>query len=528
MADAVKDVFPARFEKLAPREREIATLSCEGMTSAEIAERLGIKSASVRTTLHRVYAKLDISGLQELRSLADLEPSLACDDSVTDVLKCSDAPLLYEVSRSLVGMLAMFLFALLLALPNAASPGQSTLVERVVGLAAAIAACAVLWSISRRAHVIVSRIGFLLLSVLGDAAALLALGSNCSPVVIRLLPLERAAIDATAFFLLAIMMPLCFGWATTARKRTVGLLRAWVCAIAARAVVLSGGALFISVILGIFSFAASLLVIGSWRNSEREESPKAKKADRGYRVVAMGFLLGAVSGTFLLSVADNVAKLPVEVEALLILFILFGPLRRCSHPIKNAKSVFRSLLPVILVMTFLVIGGVPAAVMTFFLVAYYFGMNESQLLEMLVAVSVGLAASVMLAFFDDWLFRRSLFETYLVLIFTMISASEVGLLVITWLVRRDAEGDKAAVPPELAGNDLLLEKMDAFMVVAGCTAFQRDVVLSTAHGETARSIGERTGYSTATVKTTRAKAYKKLDVNNIEDFMKEVAGTTAV
>ena len=134
----------------------------------------------------------------------------------------------------------------------------------------------------------------------------------------------------------------------------------------------------------------------------------------------------------------------------------------------------------------------------------------------------------MLAFFDDWLFRRSLFETYLVLIFTMISASEVGLLVITWLVRRDAEGDKAAVPPELAGNDLLLEKMDAFMVVAGCTAFQRDVVLSTAHGETARSIGERTGYSTATVKTTRAKAYKKLDVNNIEDFMKEVAGTTAV
>ncbi len=61
---------PGPVEKLlAPRELQVAKLAAAGFDSSAIAERLAIKPATVRTTLHRVYGKLSIRSRDELRGL---------------------------------------------------------------------------------------------------------------------------------------------------------------------------------------------------------------------------------------------------------------------------------------------------------------------------------------------------------------------------------------------------------------------------------------------------------------------------
>lgn len=54
---------------LAPRELQVARLAAAGFDSSAIAERLAIKPATVRTTLHRVYGKLSIRSRDELRDI---------------------------------------------------------------------------------------------------------------------------------------------------------------------------------------------------------------------------------------------------------------------------------------------------------------------------------------------------------------------------------------------------------------------------------------------------------------------------
>jgi DNA-binding CsgD family transcriptional regulator len=56
-------------EDLTPREREIADLAAGDLPSREIAERLGITTRTVDNLLGRVYAKVGVSGRQELADL---------------------------------------------------------------------------------------------------------------------------------------------------------------------------------------------------------------------------------------------------------------------------------------------------------------------------------------------------------------------------------------------------------------------------------------------------------------------------
>ena len=53
-------------EGLTQREREVADLAAANLASREIAERLGITTRTVDNLLGRVYAKLGVSGRQEL------------------------------------------------------------------------------------------------------------------------------------------------------------------------------------------------------------------------------------------------------------------------------------------------------------------------------------------------------------------------------------------------------------------------------------------------------------------------------
>jgi DNA-binding NarL/FixJ family response regulator len=54
-------------EPLTPREREVAVLAAQGLTSPEIAQRLVLSARTVENHLHRGYAKLGVASRAELR-----------------------------------------------------------------------------------------------------------------------------------------------------------------------------------------------------------------------------------------------------------------------------------------------------------------------------------------------------------------------------------------------------------------------------------------------------------------------------
>ena len=49
-----------RLERLSPREREVAELVAEGLTNAEIAQRLVLAPDSVKKNVTRILTKLDL------------------------------------------------------------------------------------------------------------------------------------------------------------------------------------------------------------------------------------------------------------------------------------------------------------------------------------------------------------------------------------------------------------------------------------------------------------------------------------
>ncbi len=56
----------AKIDQLTPREREIASVACIGLTNKQIAERLSISEATVRHHLGAVFAKLGVATRSEL------------------------------------------------------------------------------------------------------------------------------------------------------------------------------------------------------------------------------------------------------------------------------------------------------------------------------------------------------------------------------------------------------------------------------------------------------------------------------
>ena len=59
--DARQPTRTRRQGALSPREREVLALVRDGATNAEIAEKLGIGSETVKTLLARIYVKLGVS-----------------------------------------------------------------------------------------------------------------------------------------------------------------------------------------------------------------------------------------------------------------------------------------------------------------------------------------------------------------------------------------------------------------------------------------------------------------------------------
>lgn len=57
---------PVLLDGLSPRERDVALLVAEGLGNREIAQRLGVKPATVASHLVRIYRKLHLGGRYDL------------------------------------------------------------------------------------------------------------------------------------------------------------------------------------------------------------------------------------------------------------------------------------------------------------------------------------------------------------------------------------------------------------------------------------------------------------------------------
>ena len=64
------DQIAYALDRLAPRERAVASLRLHGLSVNEVSERLGIKPSSVRTTMFRVYQKYEVSDFDSFRRTA--------------------------------------------------------------------------------------------------------------------------------------------------------------------------------------------------------------------------------------------------------------------------------------------------------------------------------------------------------------------------------------------------------------------------------------------------------------------------
>jgi DNA-binding CsgD family transcriptional regulator len=56
---------------LTPREREVALMAAQGMSSRQIADKLGVSVRTVDNQLGRVYTKLAVTGRRELAEVVD-------------------------------------------------------------------------------------------------------------------------------------------------------------------------------------------------------------------------------------------------------------------------------------------------------------------------------------------------------------------------------------------------------------------------------------------------------------------------
>jgi DNA-binding CsgD family transcriptional regulator len=62
---------PDALRELTPQQRQIIRLASEGLTNAQIGERLFLSPRTVGSHLHRSYPKLGVTGRHQLRDVID-------------------------------------------------------------------------------------------------------------------------------------------------------------------------------------------------------------------------------------------------------------------------------------------------------------------------------------------------------------------------------------------------------------------------------------------------------------------------
>ena len=524
----------AIFDRLAPREREIAELSCNGLTSSEVAERLGIKPSSVRTTLHRVYAKLNVTNLLELKKLASNVDAIGPVEPVQERLHGSVASFAEELSRSVVVISLLFLLSLFIALPNTASDYESTLTERLVCMGLALLVCSLFYrAIKNRLQKIRSSVQPAAAVFVG-AMVLLALVLNQGRIFSRFDVLLRMAVDLLSFILLLVAMwaeCVCFfgrhGSAAQFREFIVEVGIIAVCSRVACFVADDENVVIIAAAVIVCSCIASLFV-GTASSIETTQEENFVEIDGMGRIVGLviGLFLGVLFGFSALSIGEQAAGAFIALEACLL--ESFFSARISFNRGGGIRAVFTAMVP------FAIVGVVLAL----------FGMDDQIVSSMVLCVAVfRIGASVI---GDDLLFKRvvacmgigllfavfflngtleslptELFAAASVSLFTIAFA---GLLLSAMFFRKELAEREAYSLRESDGFEKALSVLDARMVIAGCNGFQREAVLLSVQGKTAREIGEQLGYSASSVKAARAKVCRKLKISNIGMLIEELAG----
>lgn len=62
--------LPAEREKLTEREKQILRLLCDGLTNAQIATRIDVSSEVVKSSLKRIFRKIDVKNRTQAAVLA--------------------------------------------------------------------------------------------------------------------------------------------------------------------------------------------------------------------------------------------------------------------------------------------------------------------------------------------------------------------------------------------------------------------------------------------------------------------------
>jgi len=68
-----RSVVPGKVLSLTPRQREIAQLFAEGMSTSGIAKKLGLQSSTVSTVKSNIYGKLKVDNVIGLKEIMDLK-----------------------------------------------------------------------------------------------------------------------------------------------------------------------------------------------------------------------------------------------------------------------------------------------------------------------------------------------------------------------------------------------------------------------------------------------------------------------
>ena len=142
---------------LSPREVEFSLAVARGESSPEIAKRAGVKPVTVRTTLHRVYAKLLLSGEGDLRKLLDQHGMVEAGESgkggVSDEVASADGDAegrgvtVWTTEFGAVGWVCHYALVFLVFAPRGTNLGWGYGTPALAGIALALVAAALSYEI---------------------------------------------------------------------------------------------------------------------------------------------------------------------------------------------------------------------------------------------------------------------------------------------------------------------------------------------------------------------------------------------
>lgn len=533
---------------LAPRERAVAMLRLQGASVQEVAQELGIKPSSVRTTMHRVYQKCGVANLDELRatvvgSVGDDSCSYSMDADECDNSTSFAVQLVVEMCFLLCAPVVLVHILFIYASPVRFNLNDAAAVGlMVLGFFLAMICGPALkrWILARPPWLrAILSVGFAGCFVACMAEVLFMWMLLGYPV-----PTTGAA-HVMAYALCFVVPLLVMGIVSTTRVTSFDVLRAHPLALCItlviQAIVASwtsiGGAVaamaFVTAICAcvfLFSFAKPYPESGFHPDkSIFDVSDGARPAAaRSFSIasIVFGMSLGAASLPSIHGLIEFVACLPS-----IAVIVCMGYV---SHRMK-VLSALRLLWRTVLMLGVMgVVAGVSHSyplgafidvaivlVLSFHTVCIDAALRESARSWTRVG-SLLVCLGVLLGVFSIKVFSSSPFDAFdlhsvIAWTFFCVGAALILALYGAHAIWRLCQFLLDAAELGAHGKTMLpgdTQRMRAFLVLQGLNDFECEVVLRTVEGASIQEIANALHYSASSVKAARGRAYRMFDVHD--------------